>query len=115
MNILDHISESLQTFFWLKILKVFYADPDPGSFGPWIRDLLDFGSGMKKSVSRIRDKLTVRTFTSIFKYIIKSIRSHKTVEIEVFLNFLPVDGRILIRSKNSGGSKTYGSYGIPDP
>jgi hypothetical protein len=27
----DHISESLQTIFWVKILKFFYADPDPGS------------------------------------------------------------------------------------
>jgi hypothetical protein len=87
----------------------------PGSFGPWIWDLFYFGSGMEKSGSRIRDKLTVRTFTSIFTYIIKSIRSHKTVENKVFLNFLLVDGRILIRSNNSEGLKTYGSYGIPDP
>jgi hypothetical protein len=32
MNILDHVSESLETIFWGKILKFFYADPDPGSF-----------------------------------------------------------------------------------
>jgi hypothetical protein len=31
INILDHISESLVTMFWLKVLKVFVADPDPGS------------------------------------------------------------------------------------
>jgi hypothetical protein len=39
MNNPDHISESLETIFWVKILKVF--DPDLGSgalFGPWIRD-----------------------------------------------------------------------------
>ncbi len=29
MNIPDHISESLETIFWVKF---FYADPDPGSF-----------------------------------------------------------------------------------
>jgi hypothetical protein len=29
MNILDHISESLETIVWLKILKFFDADPDP--------------------------------------------------------------------------------------
>jgi hypothetical protein len=31
MNIPDHISESLETIFWDKILKFFDADPDPGS------------------------------------------------------------------------------------
>ncbi len=39
MNNLDHIAESLETIFWVKILKFFGADP---------------GSGMKKI--RIRDK-----------------------------------------------------------
>jgi hypothetical protein len=37
MNIPDHISESLKTVFWVKILKFFDADSDPGSrniFGP---------------------------------------------------------------------------------
>jgi hypothetical protein len=28
----DHISDRLETNFGLKILKFFYADPDPGSF-----------------------------------------------------------------------------------
>jgi hypothetical protein len=34
MNILDHISESLETISWVKILKFLYADadPDPESF-----------------------------------------------------------------------------------
>jgi hypothetical protein len=40
MNISDHISESLETFFWFKILKLFDADPDPG----W--KILDPGSGI---------------------------------------------------------------------
>jgi hypothetical protein len=31
MNIPYHISEILETIFWLKILKFFDADPDPGS------------------------------------------------------------------------------------
>jgi hypothetical protein len=39
----DHISESLETIFWVKIVKFFYADPG------WIK----FGSGMEKI--RIRD------------------------------------------------------------
>ncbi len=51
MNIPDHISESLETIFWVKILKFFYADPDPGS-GIFLT--LDPGSGMEKI--RIRDK-----------------------------------------------------------
>jgi hypothetical protein len=31
MNMPDHISESLETIFWVKILKFFDADADPGS------------------------------------------------------------------------------------
>jgi hypothetical protein len=62
MNDPDRISESLGTFFWVKILKFFYADPgsgmekirirDPGWKKIWIRDpgrkALDPGSGMEK-------------------------------------------------------------------
>jgi hypothetical protein len=49
MNILDYISESLETNFWVKILKFFDADPeifltlDPGS-----GNLFDPGSGIGK-------------------------------------------------------------------
>jgi hypothetical protein len=46
MNHLDHISESLETIFWVKILKFFDADPG------WKN--LDPGSEMGKN--RIRDK-----------------------------------------------------------
>jgi hypothetical protein len=38
MKILDHISESLEPIFGLKIIKFFDADPDPESFLPWIQD-----------------------------------------------------------------------------
>ncbi len=39
MNIPAHFSESLEQFFWLKILKFFDADPESGIFStPWIRD-----------------------------------------------------------------------------
>jgi hypothetical protein len=51
MNAPDHIFESLETIFWVKILKFFDADPDPGS-----GNLIDPGSGMKKI--RIWDKHT---------------------------------------------------------
>jgi hypothetical protein len=30
MNSPDHISESLETIFWVKILKFFVSDADPG-------------------------------------------------------------------------------------
>jgi hypothetical protein len=32
MNIPDHISNSLETIFWVKILKFFDADADPRKF-----------------------------------------------------------------------------------
>ncbi len=48
MNITDHISESLETFFWVKRLQFFDADADPGFFYT-----LDPGIGMDKI--RIRD------------------------------------------------------------
>jgi hypothetical protein len=41
MNILDYISESSEKKFWVKILKFFEADADPGS-----GNLFDPGSGM---------------------------------------------------------------------
>ncbi len=34
MSIPDRISESLETLLWVEL---FDADPDPGSFRPWIR------------------------------------------------------------------------------
>jgi hypothetical protein len=49
MNIPDHVSDSLETISWIKILKFFDADPDQGS-GIFL--ILD--PGMEKI--RVRDK-----------------------------------------------------------
>jgi hypothetical protein len=38
MNNPDHNSKSLETNFWIKILKLFYADPGSGMEKIWIRD-----------------------------------------------------------------------------
>jgi hypothetical protein len=38
MNNTDHISESLETIFWVKILKFFDADPGSGKEKIRIRD-----------------------------------------------------------------------------
>jgi hypothetical protein len=51
MNIPDHISESIETIFGVKILKFFDEDADPGIFLT-----LDPGSVMEKFGSGIRDK-----------------------------------------------------------
>jgi hypothetical protein len=48
MNIPDHISERLETIFWVRILQFFDADPDPGS-GIFLT--LDPGSGMEKTLT----------------------------------------------------------------
>jgi hypothetical protein len=50
MKNLDHISESLEKNFWVKILKFFDADPGSGMEKIRIRDL-----GWKKFGSGIRD------------------------------------------------------------
>jgi hypothetical protein len=52
MNIPDHISESLETIFRIKILKFFDADvdPEPGSgylFDPGSGIFFDPGSGIR--------------------------------------------------------------------
>jgi hypothetical protein len=48
MNNPDHISESLKTIFWVKILKFFDVDPGWKKFGCGIRDgkKSDPGSGI---------------------------------------------------------------------
>jgi hypothetical protein len=38
INIPDLIFENMVAVFGLKMLKFFYANPDPGSWKPWIRD-----------------------------------------------------------------------------
>jgi hypothetical protein len=47
MNNPDHISQSLETIFWVKILKFFYADPGWKKVGSGIRD--------REKTSRIRN------------------------------------------------------------
>jgi hypothetical protein len=51
MKIPDHISESLETIFWDRILKFFDANPDPGS-----GILVTLDPGWKILGSGIRDK-----------------------------------------------------------
>ncbi len=48
MNIFDHISENLETIFWVKIFKFSNADPNS-----WSGNLFDPESDMEKI--RIRD------------------------------------------------------------
>jgi hypothetical protein len=52
MNVPDHISESSETIFWVKILKFFdeEADPeDPGIFQTLDSGWKEFGSGINIS------------------------------------------------------------------
>jgi hypothetical protein len=53
MNIPDNFSDSFETVFGVKILKLFDMEPDPG-FG--IRSLFDPGSGIWDGKIQIRDK-----------------------------------------------------------
>jgi hypothetical protein len=50
MNIPDHISESLETLIWVKIVEFFNTDPDPGS-----RIFLTLDPGWKNSGINIPD------------------------------------------------------------
>ncbi len=55
MNNLEHISDSLQTILWIKILKLFYVDPGSEMEKIRIRD-----QGWKKfGSSRIRNTASV--------------------------------------------------------
>jgi hypothetical protein len=75
-------------FFWVKILGFFDADPGSGMETVRIRDP---GSGMEKR------RIGIGSATLVSK-IKKSKRSHKTVQIMVFLKlFLLNDRRIRIR------------------
>jgi hypothetical protein len=51
MNNPDHVSESLETIFWVKIPKFFYADPGSGKETSQIRN-----QGWRKLGSGIKDK-----------------------------------------------------------
>jgi hypothetical protein len=51
MNNPDHISESLETIFWVKILKFYDADPRWKKFGPGIRDGNDSDPGSWINIS----------------------------------------------------------------
>ncbi len=61
MNNSDHRPESLETIFWVKMLKIFDADPVSG--------MKKFGSGMEKI--RIWDKLP-GSATQDVTYILRS-------------------------------------------
>jgi hypothetical protein len=63
MNIPDLILRTHYQFFGIKIVKFFDADPNPGSFQPWIQDP---GSGMGRNgirdpeyISGIRNTVSV--------------------------------------------------------
>jgi hypothetical protein len=47
MNIPDHISESLETIFCVKVIKLFDADPDPVIFLTLDPGWKKFGSGIR--------------------------------------------------------------------
>jgi hypothetical protein len=71
MNNPDHISESLETIFWVNILKFFDADPGSGMEKIWIRDpgWKKFGSGMEKIRIQDREKHP-RSATLLHRYMI---------------------------------------------
>ncbi len=50
MNILDPISESQETIFWVEILKFFDAEPDPGMFLTLDPGWKKFGSGIQDGI-----------------------------------------------------------------
>ncbi len=108
MNSPDHIYfESLETIFGLKILKFFYADPDPEIFWPWIRD----------GKIRIRDKhpgsatLPINLFANLGLNMVVKIRiltqetKRRVIKIQRSSQILRVRyGTIQIASGWDGGS-----------
>jgi hypothetical protein len=75
MNILDHVSESLETIFGLKILKFFGADSDPGIFltlDPGWKNS-DPGSGINIPDPQHCQEGTILTDGKINLFLLKSI------------------------------------------
>ncbi len=99
-------------WIWIRIVGSVHwmTDPDPALFVRGFRD------GNKKFVFFILDFFIVCTFTTVFKDS-KSLRSHKTVEIKVFLFFCflmegteswrPINLRIRIRKQGGGDLKRF--------
>jgi hypothetical protein len=102
MNVPDHITESLETIFlvklqiyWVKILK-FFADADPENFLPWIRD-----PGSKMDKIRIRDNhpgsatlpLPLHKFLCLGKPESPDVFKRLTAESEDFKDILLEDFR----------------------
>ncbi len=86
MNILDHIFESLETIFCIKIFKFFYADPDAGS-GIFLT--LDPGCRMEKVGSGTRDKHPEFATLYLIRFRISS-STVRTGTLEVFFLMLTV-------------------------
>jgi hypothetical protein len=51
MNNPDHISEGLESIFWVKILKLFDADPGWKKFGSWMRDKHPGSATLEENIS----------------------------------------------------------------
>jgi hypothetical protein len=77
MNITHHISESLETIFWVKIFKFFDADPDPGS------GISMIGSEMEKI--GIRDK-HIWSATLPITYIVHKVYLYVKIKFSVTAN-----------------------------
>jgi hypothetical protein len=71
-----HISESLETISWVKKLKIFDADPDPGS-----GNLFDSGPGMGKI--RIRNTAFLSPFYHLTVSLCRYLRTSCTVRMPV--------------------------------
>ncbi len=63
MSILDHISESLETIFWVQILELFDADP-----GIFLTGILD--EERKKIGSQIN--IRIRNYVILFSFLLRS-------------------------------------------
>ncbi len=76
MNNLDHISESLKTIFWVKILKFFVADPG-------IRDGKNSSPGYGMEKIRIRVGLRIRILINFGSWIWIRIRVKSWIQIRI--------------------------------
>jgi hypothetical protein len=88
LNNPDNTSESLETFFWVKILNFFDVDPGSGMDKIWIRDPVwtKFGSGIRDKNPRSATMSTVIKYHIFFYFCVQNLLVNSLTAIYIFVS-----------------------------